>query len=209
VDLAQAAIGPGMGIYSKYKAVLEADGSPMTVHTALILINKAVDEYFSHVESDMDADTRFCVAWFQQYEFKAGAFGEADVLARAKGTSVDGVKNAGVVEAGSGQVRLLRVKEYPSDWDPTADGRTPVWEALHQMIRALNISEAVAGELLAKMPNKAEPIKQLAFRLYTLCERNGWAEDARDYNNLAISWHAIVEESRKAPSQRGQLGFGL
>ncbi len=209
VDLAQAAIGPGMGIFSKYKAVLEADGSPMTIKTALTLINKAVGEYFSHAESDMDSDTRFCVSWFEQFEFKAGPFGEADVLARAKGTCVAGVADAGVLESGGGKVRLLRVKEYPADWDPTSDARTPIWEALHQIIRALDTGESAAGELLSKMPTKAEPIRQLAYHLYTLCERNKWAEDARDYNNVITSWHAIVEESRKAPAKVGQLGFEL
>ena len=197
VDLAQAAIGPGMAVFSKYAAVIEADGSSMSVHNALILINKAIDEYFSHAESDMDGDTRFCVDWFQQFGFKTGAFGDADVLARAKGTSVDGVRDAGVVEAKSGNVRLLKVSEYPTNWDPTTDERTPIWEACHQMSRALQESEGKAGALLARMPEKAEPIRQLAYRLYTLCERKGWAEEARAYNELIVSWHAIVEASHE------------
>lgn len=197
VDLAQAAIGPGMAIFSNYAAVVEADGSHMKVHNALILINKAIDEYFTHAESDMDADTRFCVDWFQQFGFKAGVFGEADVLARAKGTSVDGVRDAGVVESKGGNVRLLKVSEFPAEWDPTTDDRTPIWEACHQMSRALQESEAHAGALLARMPEKVEPIRQLAYRLYTLCERKGWAEEARAYNELIISWHAIAEASHE------------
>ncbi|MBN1931789.1 MAG: DUF1156 domain-containing protein [Desulfobacterales bacterium] len=205
VDLAQAAIGPGMAVFSKYTAVLEADGSPMTVHTALTLINKAIDEYFTHAESDMGADTRFCVDWFQQYGFKEGPFGEADVLARAKGTTVDGVQNAGVIQSGKGKVRLLKISEYPPDWDPTKDLRTPVWEACHYMARALKESETTAGTLLAKMPEKAEPIRQLAYRLYTVCERKGWAEDARSYNELIASWHAIVEASHAVGHVRKQM----
>jgi putative DNA methylase len=198
VDLAQAAIGPGMAIFSKYSAVLEADGSAMTVHTALIHINKAIDDYFAHAEGDMDADTRFCIGWFQQYGFDTGAFGEADVLARAKGTSVDGVRDAGVLSSAKGKVRLLRVKEYPKDWNPETDDRTPVWEACHQMCRALDEGEAAAGALLARMPDKPDAIRQLAYRLYTVCERKKWAEEARAYNELVTSWPEIVEASQKA-----------
>jgi putative DNA methylase len=205
VDLAQAAIGPGMAVFSKYAAVLEADGSQMTVHTALIIINQAIDEYFTHAESDMGADTRFCVDWFQQYGYKDGPFGEADVLARAKGTTVDGVQNAGVIQSGKGKVRLLKVSEYPSDWDPAKDFRLPIWEACHHMCRALKESEVTAGALLAKMPEKAEPIRQLAYRLYTLCERKGWAEDARIYNELITSWRAIVESSQDVGHRGNQL----
>ena len=209
VDLAQAAIGPGMGVYSRYSAVLEADGAPMPVRTALTIINKAIDEYFSHAESDMDADTRFCVDWFQQHGFKAGPFGQADVLARAKGTSVDGVRDSGAVQSGAGRVRLLAVSEYPAGWDPSTDARVPVWEACHQMARALAESESAAGTLLARMPEQAEPIKQLAYRRYTLCERKGWAEEARTYNGLVTSWPAIVEASYQAGHRGEQIGLDL
>jgi len=209
VDLAQAAIGPGMAVFSQYAAVLEADGSAMAVHTALTIINKAIDEYFTHAESDMDADTRFCVDWFQQYGFKTGTFGEADVLARAKGTSVEGVRDAGVLESGGGKVRLYRAEEYEPDWDPQADRRVPVWEACHQMCRALQAGEADAGTLLAEMPDKTERIRQLAYRLYTLCERKGWAKEAGIYNGLVASWREVVEAShevgRAGPQQQELL----
>jgi len=205
VDLAQAAIGPGMGVFSQYQAVLEADGSPMSIHNGLILINKTIDEYFSQAESDMDSDTRFCVDWFLQYGFATGQFGEADVLARAKGTTVDDVELAGIVESGAGKVRLLRKDEYPEEWDPTTDKRTPIWEACHHLCRALKTSETEAGFLLAKMPEKGEPIRQLAYRLYTQCERKGWAEDARVYNELITSWAAILEESRKTGHRGTQM----
>jgi putative DNA methylase len=205
VDLAQAAIGPGMAIFSKHTSVLEADGSPMTVHNALVHINKAIDDFFSQAEGDLDADTRFCIGWFQQFGFDTGLFGEADVLARAKGTSVDGVKEAGVVDAGKGKVRLFKIKELPKGWDPTKDTRVPVWEACHHMCRALGESEGDAGALLAKMPEKQEAIRLLAYRLYTLCERKGWAEQARAYNELIMSWPAIVDASHGVGHVRTQM----
>jgi putative DNA methylase len=196
VDLAQAAIGPGMAIYSKYEAVLNQDGSRMSVHDALVLINRTITEFLSPESGSFDADTQFCSSWFEQYGWSAGQFGEADTLARAKGTSVDGVKDAGVLESGSGKVRLLKWNEYEEDWDPTRDDRTPVWEACHQMIRRLNNhGESAAGELLAKMPEKGESIRQLAYHLYTLCERKKWAEEARAYNQLIGSWTATVAAS--------------
>lgn len=210
VDLAQAAIGPGMAIYSKYEAVLNQDGSRMSVHDALVLINRAITEYLSPDSGNFDADTQFCSSWFEQYGWSAGQFGEADTLARAKGTSVDGVKAAGVAESGSGKVRLLKWSEYESDWDPTKDDRTPVWEACHQMIRRLNNhGESAAGELLAKMPEKGEAIRQLAYHLYTLCERKKWAEEARAYNELIGSWHAIVEASHDTGHKGEQHGLDL
>lgn len=199
VDLAQAVIGPGMAIFSRYSAVLEADGSHMTVHTALTLINRMLTEG----GDDFDGDTQFCLGWFDEQGWSSGEFGKADVLARAKGTSVDGVKNAGVVEASGGKVRLLKPVEYPSDWSPDSDNNTPVWEALHQMIRELRASgESASGALLAGMPQRAEPIRNLAYRLYTLCERKGWAEDARAYNELISSWTGIEIASH----EKGHLG---
>jgi putative DNA methylase len=186
VDLSQAIIGPGMAIFSQYSAVLEADGKPMSVRTALQLINRFL------AEDDFDHDTQFCLHWFETLGWAEGKFGEADVLARAKGTSVDAVKQSGVLESGGGKVRLLRFGEYPSDWSPESDNRTPIWEALHHLIRALQTQgETAAGNLLANMPARAEPVRQLAYRLYTLCERKGWAEDARPYNELITSWQGI------------------
>ena len=208
VDLAQSAIGPGMAIYSKYEAVLNQDGSRMSVHDALVLINRAITEYLSPESGSFDADTQFCSSWFEQYGWSNGAFGEADTLSRAKGTSVDGVREAGVVESGGGEVRLLKWAEYKADWDPTTDNRTPVWEACHQMIRSLNNQgESAAGTLLAKMPEKGESIRQLAYHLYTLCERKKWAEEARAYNELIGSWHAIVAASHEVGHSGKQTGL--
>ena len=200
VDLAQAAIGPGMAVFSRYAAVLEANGEAMSVHTALTLINKQVDEVLDpDAVGDLDADTKFCAAWFKQHGWSAGAFGDANTLAQAKATSVDGVAGAGVIESRGGMVKLLKPADYPADWDPQDDNRTPVWEALHQLIRALNEGgESAAGRLLARMPERAGHMRQLATWLYTLCERNKWAEDARSYNELVTAWHGIEAASHEA-----------
>ena len=208
VDLAQAAIGPGMALYSRYAGVLNQDGTPMTVHDALILINREITDYLTPDAGDFEADTLFCNAWFEQYGWTEGPFGEADVLARGKGTSVAGVAEAGVARSGAGKVRLLRWADYATGWDPKADARAPVWEATHHLIRALNTDgESAAGALLAAMPDKAEPIRQLAYHLYTLCERKKWAEDARAYNELITAWHAVLQASREAGPRGEQLGF--
>ena len=210
VDLAQAAIGPGMAIYSRYKSVLNQDGTRMSVHDALVLINRAITDYLSPDSGNFDSDTQFCSSWFEQYGWANGQFGLADTLARAKGTSVDGVRTAGVVESGGGDVRLLKWSEYEEDWDPTKDKRTPVWEACHQMIRRLNNQgESAAGQLLAKMPDKGESIRQLAYHLYTLCERKKWAEEARAYNELIGSWHAILAASNEIGHSDEQIGLDL
>ena len=208
VDLAQAAIGPGMAIYSQYAGVLNQDGTPMRVHDALVLINREITEYLTPDAGSFDADTLFCNSWFEQYGWAEGPFGEADVLARGKGTSVQGVAQAGIADSGGGKVRLLRWADYQTGWDPKLDTRNPVWEATHHLIRALNTQgEAAAGALLAAMPDKAEPIRQLAYHLYTLCERKKWAEDARAYNELITAWHAVLEASREQGPRGEQLGF--
>ena len=202
VDLSQAIIGPGMAIFSKYAAVLEADGKPMTVRTALQLINRFL------AEDDFDHDTQFCLHWFEGYGWDEGKFGEADVLARAKGTSVAGVANSGVIASGKGAVRLLRFTEYATDWTPDNDARLPVWESLHHLIRALQASgESASGALLAKMPTRVEAIRQLAYRLYTLCERTKRAEDARAYNELITSWSAVEAASQAVAPSAGQKQF--
>ena len=208
VDLAQAAIGPGMAVFSQYTAVLEANGEPMSVHTALTLINKQVDEALGG--ENFDADTNFCLGWFQDVGWSAGEFGTANVLAQAKATSVAAVEQAGVVTAKGGKVKLLKPADYPADWDPREDNRTPVWEALHQLVRALTQGgESAAGALLARMPERSADIRRLAFWLYTLCERKGWAEDARGYNELVTAWHAIEAASHEVGKLHAQSTFDL
>jgi putative DNA methylase len=202
VDLSQAIIGPGMAVFSSFSAVLEADGSPMGVRTALQLINRFL------TDDDFDADTQFCARWFEQHGWKAGKFGDADTLSRAKGTSVEGVRAAGVIESGGGQVRLLKWSEYDASWDPKTDTRNPVWETLHHLVRALKQGgESAAGRLLTAVRDKGEPARQLAYRLYTLCERQSWAEDARVYNEIITSWSGIeaAAGTASAESVQGKL----
>jgi putative DNA methylase len=203
VDLSQAIIGPGMAVFSKYAAVLEADGSPMSVRTALQLINRFL------AEDDFDADTQFCLHWFDQHGWTEGKFGEADVLARAKSTSVSGLEESGVVVSGGGKVRLRKPAEYPVKFK-TDDPRLPIWEALHQMIRTLRADgEAGAGKILQKLRARTEAIRQLAYRLYTLCERAGRADDARAYNELVTSWSAIETAAGPEPEKKQLLIPGV
>lgn len=202
VDLSQAILGPGMAVFSKYSAVLEADGTPMSVKTALQLINRFL------AEDDFDHDTQFCLHWFDQHGWGEGSFGEADVLARAKATSVSGLADAGVLKSGGGKVRLLRPNEYPSGWDPRKDSRVPIWELLHQLIRSLREQgETSAGQLLAEIKPKSEAIRQLAYRLYTLCERKGQADDARAYNELVTSWSAVESAAGAFPEPGKQFNL--
>lgn len=200
VDLSQAMIGPGMAVFSKYRAVLEADGTPMSVKTALHLINRFL------ADDDFDADTQFCLRWYEQHGWDAGAFGEADVLARAKGTAVSGLVDAGVVWSDGGKVRLRKQSEYPADWDAASDKRLPVWEALHQLIRSFRSDgERGAAVVLAVVKDKTEPIRQLAYRLYTLCERRGEAEQARGYNEIMTAWAAVERVAETMPKGPAQL----
>lgn len=204
VDLSQAIIGPGMEVFSKYSAVIEANGKPMTVRTALQLINRFIGE------DDFDHDTQFCLAWFEQHGWAEGKYGDADVLARAKGTSVGGLIEAGVVDSAGGDLRLLKWAEMPRDWSPENDSRLAVWEGLHQLIRALNQDgESAAGALLARMPDKTASLNALMYRLYTLCERQGWAEEARAYNELQGAWAGIELASQEIGHSNTQVQMDI
>ncbi len=198
-----------MAIYSRYNKVLEPNGERLIVRTALQLINQELDAYLAEQEGHIDEDSRFAVAWFEQFGFREGPFGQADVLARAKNTSVDGLAHAGVLESGAGKVRLRRWAELDPAWDPRADRRLTVWEAVHHLVERLNVyGEEGAAMLLAKMPSElAAQARQLAYRLYSICERKGWAEHARDYNALVISWGASQEQARgfREQVQQGRL----
>ena len=200
VDLAQAAIGPGMGIYTRYARVLDADGKPIPVRAALALINQVLDEALAEQEGDFDADTRWALAWFEQFGFAEGEFGVADVLARAKATAVEGVAEAGIALAGKGKVRLLKPAELPADWDPTTDTRLTVWEMVHHLVRVLEAGgESAAAALVAKLGNQAEIARELCYRLYTICERKKRPQEAMAYNALVQSWPEIVRLARETP----------
>ena len=193
VDLAQATIGPGMAVYSRYGKVVETNGEPLRVRTALQIINQELDTILSATEGDYDSDTRFCIAWFEQFGMNVGPFGEGDVLARAKGTAVSGLAESGVLTSGVGKVRLLKREEYPADWNPLADTRKPVWEGTQYLVRALETGgEGAAARLCKMLGSGAEPARDLAYRLYSICERKGWASEALAYNGLVIAWPEIT-----------------
>jgi putative DNA methylase len=194
VDLAQAAIGPGMAVYTRYSKVIDAAGRPLSVRDALALINQVLDEVLAEQEGDFDADTRFAIAWFEQQGFSEGEFGVADVLARAKNTSVAGMVEAGILASKRGKVRLLKPEELPEDWDPATDSRLTAWEIVHHMIRKLESGgETAAAELAVRLGSSADVARELAYRLYAVCERRKRAQEAIAYNSLVIAWPEIIK----------------
>ena len=198
VDLQQAAIGPGIGVFSTYSKVVETDGTSMSVRTALRLINEVLSEILSGEESEFDADTRFAVTWFEQFGHNAGLFGDADTLAKAKNTTVSGVAESGIAVSREGKIRLLDRKELSDKWDPTNDNRLTVWETTQYLIRALEESETAAAELLAKLGSGVgERARQLAYLLYGICDRKKWAAEGSSYNMLVTAWPEIEKLARK------------
>jgi putative DNA methylase len=197
VDLAQAAIGPGMAVYTRYSKVIDAEGKPLSVREALSLINQTLDEALAEQEGDFDADSRWALTWFEQSGFDEGDFGTAEQLSKSKVTSVAGMVDAGIIASKHGKVRLLRPDELPSDWDPSTDSRLTVWEVVHQLIRALaSGGEQAAASLVAKLGANAEVARELAYRLYTMCERKKRASDALAYNGLVQSWPEVTRLAR-------------
>ena len=188
VDMAQAAIGPGMEIFSRYSRVLDTDGSPLTVRAALRLINEIMDEIQGEEEATLDAATRFAATWFASHAYDVGSFGDAETLAKARTVSVAGVEQAGLLKSAAGKVRLLTRAELPDDWDPATDSTLTVWECCQHLIKRLELGETEAAALMLEMGTKAEHARILAYRLYTICERKNWAEEGRAYNSLVIAW---------------------
>ena len=202
VDFAQAAIGPGMAVYSRYAKVIESAGSQMSVRAALGIINQVLDEVLAEQEGDFDSDTRWALAWFEQQGHQEGVFGDADVLARAKNTAVNGLVDAGIIKAKSGKVQLVSRPELPVDWNPETDARLTVWETTQHLIRTLETKgEGEAATLLNKLGGNGESARELAYRLYSICERKKWVEDALAYNGLVIAW---PELSKLALSTRNR-----
>jgi putative DNA methylase len=210
VDLAQASIGPGMAIFSRYSKVIEADGSPMSVRTALTLINQALDEYLTEQEGDYDSDTRWALAWYEQHSFDEGVYGDAETLSKAKVTSVQGMVEAGFLYARAGKVRLLRREELDPDWNPAHDRRLTVWELTQHLMHALETRGVEgAARLLAQVGPLGDVARELAYRLYTLCERKGWAQEALAYNGLVVSWNDIAKTAAELAASspvQGRLG---
>ena len=208
VDLAQSAIGPGMAVFSRYSKVLEANGASMRVRSALSLINQVLDEYLTEQEGEYDADTRWALAWFEQHGMQEGPYGVAETLSKAKNTAIDGLMTAGVLISKAGKVRLLSRDELPEDWDPAADKRITVWEVTQHLIRGLvdKGSEEAAADLLRKVGALGDVARELAYRLYTICDRKKWAQEALAYNSLVVAWPELVklagQKEVSGPSQQ-------
>ena len=204
VDLAQAAIGPGMAVFSRYSKVVEADGSAMSVRTALGLINQVLDETLAEQEADFDSDTRWAVAWFEQFGMNPGPFGVAETLSKAKNTAINGLVAAGILESKAGKVRLLDRSDLSDSWDPAADMRLTVWEVAQHLISALESGgENEAAGLLRRIGGLGESARELAYRLYVICERKKWAKEALAYNALVVAWPEISRLAASAPVPDG------
>jgi putative DNA methylase len=201
VDFAQAAIGPGMAIYSKYSRILEASGRPMSVRTALALINQTLTEVLSEQEDEFDADTRWAIAWYEQHGFEEGDFGDAELLSKAKVTSVSGLAQAGIVHSRGGKVRLLRPEELPQNWNPDRDRRVSVWEATHHLLRVYyheKLGDKATAGLLRKLGSRGELARDLAYRLFAIAEKKGRSQDAQAYNALVLGWPEVARLAREA-----------
>jgi putative DNA methylase len=205
VDLPQAAIGPGMAVFSRYAKVIEDDGSTMTVRSALAQINVILDQVLNEQEGDFDASTRFAIAWYRQRGYATGTYGDADGLARARGTAVETMVRAGILVSAAGKVTLLAAKDVPEDYDVVTDESVGSWEVLHHvMARLQRDGLPAAGALLAEALARpdaaidAELVKELAFLLFSIAEKNGWTQDALAFNTVAMAWPDIVDAARSA-----------
>jgi putative DNA methylase len=197
VDLAQAAIGPGMGVYTRYAKVLDAEGNALTVREALALINETLDEALAEQEGDLDAESRWALAWFEQFGFSEADYGDAETLSKAKNTSIFGMASAHILASKGGKVRLLRPDDLPASLDPDKAPRLTAWECLHYLVRALETGgENAAAEFVTKLGDKAEIARELSYRLYAICERKKRAQEALSYNALVQSWPEITRIAR-------------
>jgi putative DNA methylase len=214
VDLAQAAVGPGMAVFSRHSRVVDADGTDMTVRTALTLINQALGEVLSQQEGDFDSDTRFCVAWFEHYGFDEGTSGAADTLSRAKDTALTALERGGIFRARAGRARLLPIDDLSATYEPTQDERTSVWEVALRLAKALNESgTAEAARLMASTAARVDmnAVKELAYLLYSICERKKWQHTALLFNGLGTSWNDLEAAARasagRVVGEQGALDF--
>jgi putative DNA methylase len=213
VDLAQAAIGPGMSVFSRYRSVVEADGSRMTVRMALALINQVLDEALSEQEGDFSADTRFCVKWFSQFGWDEQLYGVAESLSKAVATSVDGLCRAGIFWARGGRARLVALNELSVNWEPHTSLRLSEWEVVMRLAKALDeqgVDEAARLMALAGERVDLDTAKELAYLLYSVCEKKGWTSSAALFNGLGTSWADLAAGGRSAlipPGGQGELGF--
>jgi len=195
-----------MAVFSRYAKVIEPDGTPMRVRTALALINQVLDEVAAEQEGEFDEDTRWAIAWYTEHGMAEGPFGRADDLSRAKNVSVDGLVRAGLVKSGSGKVCLVERDELDPNWDPTTDSRLTVWEVTQHLIRRLlNENEASAAELLSKVGGLGDASRDLAYRLFQIAESKKWSKDAGPYNALGASWPEISRLAATEPPGQGSL----
>ena len=206
VDLAQAAIGPGMAVFTRYSGVVDQDGERITVGQALALINDTLDRTLAEQEGDFDADTRWALAWFTEHHFEESEYGIAETLSKAKNTSVEGLVEAGILRSRSGRVRLLRPEELPEDWDPRTDRRLTVWEMVHHLVRVLESEgEVAAARLLRRIGGPAETARALAHLLYGVCDRQKRPAEARPYNALVLSWPEIRKLAQEDTGRQQSL----
>ena len=207
VDLAQAAIGPGMAVFTRYARILDASGESVSVREALSLINQTLDEVLAEQEGDFDADTRWALAWFEQMAFKEGDYGVAETLSKAKNTSVAGMVEAGIVRSRAGRVQLLSPADLSQDWDPGSDSRRSVWESLHHLVRLMGQGEQAVADVAAKLGPDAEAARELSYRLYRICDQKNWTQDALGYNALARSWGEISSLASRPAAERQTTFF--
>ena len=189
-DMPQSAIGPGMGVFSRCKAVLEADDSPMAVKTALKMINAELDTFLNNLTGDFDDETRFAVTWFEQFGYDKGDFGTAQTLCQARSLAVEAVKHAGIIESAAGKVRLLKRAELDEHWNPKSDSHLTIWECLQHLVHALDEGEDNAARILKIIgPGHAGAVKDLAYYLYDLAgNKRQDAQEATAYNALIAIW---------------------
>ncbi len=203
VDLPQAAIGPGMAVFSRYASIIEADGSPMSVRSALARINEILDQVLNEQEGDFDPPTRFAIAWYRQHGYGTGSFGDANNIANARNTNVETMDRSGILKSAAGKVTLLSPAKLAPEYDPTLDEQISVWEVLHQMIATLERDGIDAAAALlatagarAEAPVDADLVKELAFLLFSLAEKSRWTKDALAFNTLALSWPEVIDAAR-------------
>jgi putative DNA methylase len=192
-----------MAVYSRYSRILESSGKEMSVRVALGIINQTLTEVLSELEDDFDAETRWAISWFEQNGFMAGDFGDAELLSKAKVTSVSGLQQAGVVNSGAGKVRLLRPDELPSDWRPTMDRRIAVWEMTHHLLRLYYHEQAgdeATAALLHMLDSEGDVARELAYRLFNIAEKKKLSQEAQGYNALVLGWPEIARIARQMPA---------
>ncbi len=220
VDIPQAAIGPGMEVFTAASKVLEPDDSAMSVRTAIAIINQVRDEISGEEATGYDRETRFCIEWFEQFGMEEGASGDAISLAQAHDIGLGDLRSAGVVQTSGGRMRLVRRDELPADWGPGTDKRLTGWECAQHLVRILGSPQggidAAARLYQAMGGERGGAARMLAYRLYDICERRGWAEEALVWNTLAQEWPALdaalirmEEDALRSPEAvQEELGHG-